>query len=119
LDRAGEVGDRAVCSTNRRPTPIEIPIPYDRSIYAQSVMFIILSLDGGSWFIEGNGVVGGGDGRSGFGLSQASVGEVDLVDRSTPRSRLRYHKRLLHAVRRLAHHKGTRLQLVFEKEYNL
>lgn len=26
---AGEVGLRAVCSTNRRPTPIEIPIPIE------------------------------------------------------------------------------------------
>lgn len=92
---------------------------YDRSIYTQVVMFIVLSLIGGSWFIEGPGVVAGGDGSSGFGLNQASVGELDLVDRSTPHSRLRYHKRLLFAIRRLAEQKGSQLQMVFEKEYNL
>ena len=30
---AGEVTHRAVCSTNRRPTPIEIPIPIARAAY--------------------------------------------------------------------------------------
>jgi len=93
---------------------------YMSSIYIQVAIFSILSCRYGSYFIEGCGVVVGGDGANGFGLnSSAGVNDTDLAIRNSIVSNLAYHKRLFKVLKLLEDDLKFNIFSVFIKEYNL
>lgn len=75
---------------------------YFNSIYIQVSIFIFLSSMYGTYFISGPGVVIGGDGESGFGFNESSIGlDVELKDRSSIISNLAYQKRLFDVIKKV------------------
>ena len=75
---------------------------YFHSIYIQVAMFSFLHSQYGSFYINGPGVIIGGDGENGFGFNEASKSiDSDLKDRSSLISNLSYHKRLFDVIRKL------------------
>lgn len=93
---------------------------YFNCIYIQVAIFVKLSLKFGSYYINGPGVVIGGDGESGFGFNEASRSiDSDLKDRSSVISNLSYHKRLLDVVRNLEIDTKQPILKPFNKEYKI
>lgn len=93
---------------------------YYKSIYIQVAIFVKLNLKFGSYYINGPGVVIGGDGESGFGFNEASSNiDSDLKDRSSVISNLSYHKRLFDVVRNLQDETKINIFKPFNKEYRI
>jgi hypothetical protein len=93
---------------------------YFNSIYIQVAIFTFLNIKYGSYFIEGPGIVLGGDGENGFGSNAASVNiDFDLKDRSSVISNISYHKRLFDVLNKLSNHTSKNLIDVFLKEYKI
>jgi glycosyltransferase involved in cell wall biosynthesis len=93
---------------------------YMSSIYIQVAIFSILSYKYGSYFIEGPGIVVGGDGENGFGLnSAADANDSDLIRRTSVVSNLSYHKRLFIVLKQLDVDLKFNIFSFFVKEYNL
>lgn len=91
---------------------------YLKSIYIQVAIYSILSSRYGSSFISGPGVVVGGDGENGFGLNSSSENNSDLIDRSSVHSNLKFNKRLIVVIERLADHLGVKFKISFYREFN-
>jgi glycosyltransferase involved in cell wall biosynthesis len=93
---------------------------YYKSIYIQVAIFVKLSLKFGSHYINGPGVIIGGDGESGFGFNEASDNiDSDLKDRSSVISNLSYHKRLYDVVRNLQDETKINILKSFNSEYKI
>lgn len=93
---------------------------YYKSIYIQVAIFVKLSLKFGTYYINGPGVIIGGDGESGFGFNEASGNiDSDLKDRSSVISNLSYHKRLFDVVRNLQDETKINIVSPFNKEYKI
>lgn len=93
---------------------------YFRSIYIQVAIFSILNIEYGSFFIGGPGVIVGGDGESGFGFNESSVGlDMDLKDRSSVISNLSYHKRLFDVINKLSNDIQIDIYSPFISEYKI
>jgi glycosyltransferase involved in cell wall biosynthesis len=93
---------------------------YFKSIYIQVAIFSILNIEYGSFFISGPGVIVGGDGESGFGFNESSVGlDMDLKDRSSVISNLSYHKRLFDVINKLSNDIQIDIYSPFINEYKI
>lgn len=93
---------------------------YFNSIYIQVAFFIYLNSKYGSYFINGPGVIIGGDGESGFGYNEASVNtDIDLKDRSTVLTNLIYHKRLFNVLNNIQLDIDSEFLDVFMSEYKI
>jgi len=93
---------------------------YYKSIYIQIAIFVKLSLKFGTYYINGPGVIIGGDGESGFGFNEASGNiDSDLKDRSSVISNLSYHKRLFSVVKNLQDETKINISTPFNKEYKI
>lgn len=93
---------------------------YYNSIYIQVAIFVSISAKYGTHFIEGPGVVVGGDGESGFGFNESSVSvDSDLKDRSSIISNLSYHKRLFDVLINVEHDFNIVIFKTFIKEYKI
>jgi hypothetical protein len=93
---------------------------YFQSIYIQVAIFCQMSSKHGSYFIDGPGVIVGGDGENGFGFNDASVNlDFDLKDRSTIISNLTYHKRLFDVLKKVDSDINQNISKPFCFEYKL
>lgn len=93
---------------------------YFNSIYIQVSIFVFLSCKYGTYFINGPGVIIGGDGESGFGYNEASTGlDLDLKDRTSIISNLAYHKRLFDVIKKIEFEINRNIYTPFIKEYKI
>ena len=93
---------------------------YFYSIYIQVAIFSLLNIKYGSYFIQGPGIIVGGDGESGFGFNEASSKiDFDLKDRSSVISNLSYHKRLFDVIISISNDTSINIYDVFLKEYKI
>jgi glycosyltransferase involved in cell wall biosynthesis len=93
---------------------------YFYSIYIQVAIFSLLNIKYGSYFIQGPGIIVGGDGESGFGFNEASSKiDFDLKDRSSVISNLSYHKRLFDVIISISNDTSNNIYDVFLKEYKI
>lgn len=93
---------------------------YFHSIYIQVAIFSLLSIKHGTYFINGPGVIIGGDGESGFGSNQASCNlDADLKDRTSIISNISYHKRLFEVIRNIDKDINKNISKSFFIEYKI
>lgn len=93
---------------------------YTNSIYIQVAIFVFLNKQFGSFFIDGPGIIIGGDGENGFGNNPASSSvDQELKDRSSLLSNINYHKRLFKVIETIDVDLDTNISNNFKKEYRI
>lgn len=95
-----------------------VDVEYKNLVYIQVAIFCLLNDKYGGYFINGPGVLTGSDGENGFGLNASSKNELDLADRSSVISKLKFNRRLIKVIDKLSETIGDDFVANFFKEYN-